>query len=265
MAEQRVALVTGASGGIGRAIALRLAAAGLQVAVAARTDDRYPATIEETVDAIRALGGRAVPYECDLSLREDRLGLVPRVQADLGAVDVLVNNAAVSTMEAIETFPERRVTLMFNVQVRTALELSQAVIPGMRERGRGWIINITSAAARHPHPPASGVGVQASRNTVYGMCKAAIERLSTGLAAELYDDGINVNALAPTHIVPTFGAKAFFDLSERTTEPPEDMADAIHHLVSPAAARITGQILYSQDVLQQAHGQEPAAAEDVRP
>jgi citronellol/citronellal dehydrogenase len=265
VAEQRVALVTGASGGIGRAIALRLAAAGFRVAVAARTDDRYPATIEETVASISDLGGYAVAYECDLSIRTDRLGLVPRVRSDLGAVDVLVNNAAVSTMQAIETFPERRVTLMFDVQVRTALELSQAVIPGMRERGKGSIINITSVAAKHPHPPATGTGVPASRNTVYGMCKAAIERLSTGLAAELFGDGIDVNALAPTHIVPTFGAKAFFDLSQRATEPPEDMADAVHYLVSQDAGRITGQILYSQDVLQHARRPEPAAAEDVLP
>jgi len=265
MTEQRVALVTGASGGIGRAIALRLAVAGFHVAAAARTDDKYPATTAETVDAIRGLGGQATAFECDLSIREDRQGLVPRVAAEIGVVDVLVNNAAVSTMQAIDTFPERRVTLMFDVQVRAALELSQAVIPGMRQRGTGWIVNITSIAARHPRPPETGVGVQASRNTVYGMCKAAIERLSTGLAAELYNDGINVNALAPTHIVPTFGAKAFFDLSERTTEPPEDIANAVHHLVSGSATRITGQILYSQDVLAQARALAAQEAEDVRP
>lgn len=248
MAEDRVALVTGSSGGIGRAIALRLAAAGLRVAVAARTDATYPATVEEAVEEIRGLGGQADGYECDLSVREQRLGLVARVEQTSGPIAVLVNNAAVSNFRALADFPEKRFTLMFDVQVRAALELSQGVIPGMRERGEGWIVNITSPAAQHPQPPASGVGVDASRGTVYGMCKAAIERFTTGLAAELYDDGINVNALAPTHIVPTFGAAAFFDLTAHATEPPEVMADVVHHLTSRRPDRITGRILYSQEV-----------------
>lgn len=249
MSVPKVALITGSSGGIGRAIALRLAEAGMHVAVAARSDSRYPATPEDAVREIREYGGHATAYECDLSLRQDRLSLVRRVEEDMGNVEVLINNAAVSTMQALETFPERRFTLMFDVQVRAPLELSQAVIPGMRRRSRGWILNITSPAARHPKPPETGVGEEASRTTVYGMCKAALERLSTGLAAEVYSSGINVNALAPTHIVPTFGAKAFFDLSTRATEPPEDMANAAFFLVSPTSPRITGQILYSQDVL----------------
>jgi citronellol/citronellal dehydrogenase len=257
MNDARVALVTGGSGGIGRAIAARLAAGGMHVAIAARTDKTYPATAMEAAEAIRDDGGQATAFECDLSVRDDRLGLVGAVERTIGPVDVLVNNAAVSTMVPLATFPERRFTLMFDVQVRAALELSQAVIPAMRKRGEGWIVNITSAAARHPTPPESGIGEQASRNTVYGMCKSAVERLSTGLAAELYGYGINVNALAPTHIVPTFGARAFFDLSNRITEPPSAMADAVWYLVSRRPERITGRILYSQDVLGLAGEESP--------
>jgi citronellol/citronellal dehydrogenase len=136
--------------------------------------------------------------------------------------------------------------------VRSPFELAQHVLPAMRSAGRGWIVNISSPAAIHPKAGAGRSGDEVGRGTVYGMCKAALERFSTGLAAEVFDDGINVNAIAPTHIVPTFGADAFFDLSQFQAEPPEAMADAVNYLVDPAAPRVTGEILYSQMVLERA-------------
>jgi citronellol/citronellal dehydrogenase len=246
-----VALVTGASGGIGRAISLRLAREGFHVAAVARTDPRYPGTIDETVALIEREGGLATPVECDLSVRDQRLGLVSRVRERLGPVAVLVNNAAVSTMEPVASFPERRMTLMFDVQVRAPFELAQQVLPDMLEAGAGWIVNVSSPAARHPEAR-PGAGPEVGRTTVYGMCKSALERFTTGLAAEVHDSGIAVNALAPTYIVPTFGAAAFFDVSAYEAEPPEAMADAVAYLVDPRSPRITGQILYSQDVLARA-------------
>ena len=102
----------------------------------------------------------------------------------------------------VADFTARRYALMFAVQVEAPFELAQLVLPGMRERGRGWILNISSIAARHPSLPP---GRFATGSTVYGMCKAALERFSTGLAAELYEDNIAVNALSPTLVVPTPG------------------------------------------------------------
>jgi citronellol/citronellal dehydrogenase len=251
VSERPVALVTGASGGIGRAVSLRLAQDGFHVAAAARTDSRYPGTVEETVAAIESVGGRATAFECDLSVRDQRLDLVARVREQLGPVAALVNNAAVSTMEPVATFPERRMTLMFDVQVRAPFELSQQVLPDMVRAGAGSIVNVSSPAAWHPDP-GNGTGPTVGRTTVYGMCKAALERFTTGLAAEVFDAGIDVNALAPTFIVPTFGAAAFFDVSSYEAEPPDAMADAVAYLVAPATPRTTGQILYSQDVLARA-------------
>lgn len=254
-ARPKVALVTGSSGGIGRAIAKRLAQEGMSVAIVARVDARYPATPQDAVDEIRAMGGIAAPFECDLSVPEERAELVARVEKELGPVDVLVNNAAVSTFERVAQFRPSRLNLMLEVQVRAVFELSQAVLPAMTANGRGWIFNITSMAAVPPPVPLPPGG---SLNTVYGMCKAAVERLSVGMAAESYADGIDVNALAPTHIVPTFGAGAFFDLGDRPQENADDIANALAHLIRPLDSRVTGKVLYSQDVLATA-GIDPAA------
>ena len=197
--ERRVAIVTGASRGLGLAIALRLAEEGARVAVTARTlepDPKYPGTLAETVAAIEAAGGEAVAIQADLSKPADRARVVEETERRLGPVDILVNNAAVTFLLPVADFPEKRFRLMFELQVRAPFELAQLVLPGMRERRRGWILNVTSRAGVNPiGPPFEKLHV-AGGFTVYGMCKAALDRFTTGLAAEVHADGIAVNALA---------------------------------------------------------------------
>jgi citronellol/citronellal dehydrogenase len=138
---------------------------------------------------------------------------------------------------------------MFAVQVEASFELARLVLPGMRVAGAGWILNISSIAARHPVMPPSGF---ASRGgTVYGMCKAAIERFSTGLAAELYADNIAVNALSPTKVVPTPGTLFHHLTTEHdpNSEPPSVMAEAALLLCSRDPHSLTGRITYSQELL----------------
>jgi len=253
--EGRVAIVTGASRGIGAAIAARFAAAGAAVAVSARTevasDDRLPGTIHDTVAAINAAGGRAVAIRADLASPDDRRRLVQTAEAELGPVDVLVNNAAVTWFVPVADFPMRRLEVMFEVQVKAPFEMAQLVLPGMRERGRGWILNISSGAARHPQGPP--YGPRAGRGgTVYGMCKAAIERLSTGLAAEVHDEGIAVNALSPSRVVATPGVVVHRLIppgAEDTAEPVEVMAEAALALCTGDPRTLTGRIAYSQALL----------------
>lgn len=254
--ESKVAVVTGASRGIGRAIAERFGAEGATVVVAARTteaiDGRLPGTIHETAESVRQHGGRALAIPTDLSREEDRERLVAQVEAELGPVDVLVNNAAVTYFAPVEEFSFRRYDLMFEVQVKAAFHLVRLVLPGMRTRGRGWVLNISSGAARHPKSPPEGEA-RGRGSTVYGMCKAAIERFSSGLAAELYTDGIAVNALSPSQIVPTPGT-LFHGLVRpddpgRPSEPPEVMAAAALALCSGDPGRLTGRIAYSQALL----------------
>ncbi|MGI8793429.1 MAG: SDR family NAD(P)-dependent oxidoreductase [Acidimicrobiales bacterium] len=238
--EHRVAVVTGASRGIGEAIARRMAAEGAAVAVTARTveagDSRFEGSITETVDAIRAAGGTALAIAADLSKPEDRTRLVEQVTAELGPIDVLVNNAAVTFFEPVAVFTQRHYDLMFEVQVRAPFELAQLVLPSMKERKAGWILNISSGAARHPQgPPFRRLG---AGGTVYGMCKAALERFTTGLAAEGYDDNIVVNVLSPAGIVATPGV-----VHHRLIPPGrEDMAEPVEVIAEAALALCTGTV-----------------------
>jgi citronellol/citronellal dehydrogenase len=251
--DGRVAIVTGASRGIGAEIARRFAAEGAAVAVAARTAEpgtsQFDGTINQTAEQIRQAGGTAAAITANLSRPEDRDRLVAETVRLLGRPDILVNNAAVTYFTRVEDFPPKRFALMFAVQVEAPFELAKLVLPGMRERGEGWILNISSIAARHPSMPP---GPFAGRGgTVYGMCKAAIERFSTGLAAELYDDNVAVNALSPTKVVPTPGTLFHHLTSEgdANAEPPSVMAAAALMLCHRDPRSLTGRIAYSQELL----------------
>lgn len=261
--EGRVALVTGASRGIGNAIARRFALEGAAVAVSARTVEPgggpFEGSITETVEQITSSGGTAVAVAADLAREDDRGRLVDEVARRLGAVDILVNNAAVTYFEPVRTFKERHYDLMFEVQVKAAFELAQLVLPPMVERGSGWILNISSGAARHPVGPPYRDGV--GRGTVYGMCKAALERFTTGLAAEVADDGVAVNVLSPSGIVATPGVvhhRLIPPGREGDAEPVEVIAEAAHQLCTGGPKDRTGLIAYSAALLEEL-GVEPVA------
>jgi NAD(P)-dependent dehydrogenase (short-subunit alcohol dehydrogenase family) len=162
-----------------------------------------------------------------------------------------VNNAAVTWFMPVADFSAKRRQLMFEVQVHAPMELCQLVLPGMTARGQGWILNISSGASRHPAvPPADG---WRAGGAVYGMCKAALERLTTGLAAETYDANIAVNSLSPSRVVPTPGTIFHHlvrpDDPDRVVEPPEVMAEAALALCSGPPRDLTGRIAYSQELL----------------
>lgn len=258
--DGKVALVTGSSRGLGKAIAARLAAHGATVTLTARTmdpDPRYQGSLSQTLDEITAAGGRAVAIPADLSKPEERERLFAEAVRTVGAPDILVNNAAVTFLRPLDGFPDRRVRLMMEMHLFGPLHLSQLAIPAMRERGQGWILNVTSVGGDLPAgPPFSDVDRTAGFG-VYGTAKAALNRLTKSLAAELYDDGIAVNAAAPSNPVATPGAGTL-DLAKTDTEDIELITETILRLCTGDPKTLTGRIAHTQSFLAEV-GWSPAA------
>jgi len=247
----KVAVVTGASRGIGEAIAIRYAMEGAKVIVSARTveegDHILEGSINSVVKRIRDAGGEAHAVRCDLALKEHRENLVKETENTFGPVDILCNNAAVTYFTPVESFREKHFRLMMEVQVYAPFHLAQMVLPKMRERKSGWILNISSHAALHPDKASGGRG-----GTVYGMCKAALERFTTGLASEVYSDGIGVNVISPG-LVATPGVVHHKLVTDETPKdritPVEHMAEACLRLSFGDPQEITGKITYAADML----------------
>jgi len=183
----KVALVTGGSRGIGRAIAVSLAEAGAAVAVNYRERAKEAASV---VEAITKSGGRAMAVAADVSQSQAVTDMVAKVTRELGPVDVLVNNAGVGLVRTVDDLTEADFDLTIAVNLKSVFLCTQAVLPGMRARKWGRIVNISSGAARG----AGGVGPH------YNASKAGMEGMTRGYAARLVKDGITVNAVAPSLI-----------------------------------------------------------------
>ena len=224
----RRALVTGASRGIGAALAVELARQGADVAITARTLDAHPTlpgSLRETASAIEAQGRRAVPLVADLTDAEDRAGIVTDAAAGLGGpVEILVNNAAAAIYQPLADFPLKRRRLVFEVNVHAPLDLAQAALPAMLAAGEGWIVNVSSGSAR-PRPVPFAESALGSTIGVYGASKAALNRLTNALAEELWGSGVRVNTVEPRNAVHSEGADTLVggELSADLYETMEDM------------------------------------------
>jgi 3-oxoacyl-[acyl-carrier protein] reductase len=185
--SKRVALVTGASRGIGKAVAISLAEAGASVAV---NYLEQSAAADSVVTAVRDKGSKAVAVRADVSQAADVARMMAETERALGPVDVLVNNAGIGLVRTVDTLTEADFDLTIAVNLKSVFLCTQAVIPGMRERKWGRIVNISSGAARG----AGGVGPH------YNASKAGMEGITRGYAARLVKDGITVNAVAPSLI-----------------------------------------------------------------
>ncbi len=282
--EGRVAIVTGASRGIGEAIARTFAREGAAVAVAARTeavfDARLPGTIHDTVAAIEAEGGRAVAIRADLALDDDVERLVGDARAALGPIDLLVNNAALTVpgrppsadaptptlapapppvpapaptrttstrAGSFLDFPLKGYRLHFQIGLFASYRLMQLVLPDMLELGRGGIVNISSLAA---FIPGEGPYERAGTPTgfAYGGNKAAMHHLTEAVAFEMAPHNIAVNALLPSEPVLTPGNLVAYQGDDDWASA-DDFAEATVRLALADPSVMTGQILWSEDVL----------------
>jgi 3-oxoacyl-[acyl-carrier protein] reductase len=183
--QNRVALVTGASRGIGKAIALALAEAGAAVAV------NYRERMEEAwavTEAIRRIGGRAAAFGADVSMRSAVEGMVHEIRDRLGPIDILINNAGIAETRGLEEITEDDFDRAIAVNLKSAFLCTQAVVPGMRAQRWGRIVNLSSIGAR------VGAG---SVSVAYGAAKAGVEGLTRAYALRLAPEGVTVNAVAP--------------------------------------------------------------------
>jgi NAD(P)-dependent dehydrogenase (short-subunit alcohol dehydrogenase family) len=244
----RRAIVTGASRGIGAAVATRLAAEGADVAIVARTKashDHLAGSLADTAERIEALGRRAAVVVADMTDADDRARVVPEAEQVLGGpIDVLVNNAAAAMYGPVATMPLKRRRILMEANAIAPLDLAQAVVPGMTERGAGWIVNLTSATAR--------LGGANPTMALYGASKAALNRITDGLATELAESGIRVNAVEPRAAVLTEGAAALVgdSLSEDQIESLEAMTEAVVALCD-CPPELTGRICVSLDLIEE--------------
>lgn len=252
----RRAVVTGASRGIGAGIVERLAAEGADVVAVARTveqHDHLSGSLQETVQRASRHDARVVPLAADLASESDRDGLIARAAELLGGpIDIVVNNAAAAIYQPLADFPLKRRRLTFEVNVHAPLDLAQQAVPGMRDRGEGWIVNVSSAAAQlRPGPPFE-LPEPGTALAVYGASKAALNRLTNGLGAELYGTGIRVNTIEPRFGVLTEGAAALVgDVYEADTfESMEQMVEAVLALCD-CGVEMTGTTSVSLDLLEE--------------
>ncbi len=240
--DGKVVAVTGANRGIGKAIAKGAAAAGASVAVMGRTtggDVEGELTIERTVREIADAGCTAVAIRCDVTDHASVDAAVATTNAQLGPVDVLVNNAGVlSRATLLETSPE-----LWDAILRTNLDgvffATMAVLPGMIERKRGAIVNISSSRGYSDDP----------QSAAYGASKAGLDRLTIKLAAELKDMGVSVNSLQPGLTMTEVMAQRNPDLMATSPKWAEDknIIPAIVWLAAQEGNALSGRVLDEKD------------------
>jgi NAD(P)-dependent dehydrogenase (short-subunit alcohol dehydrogenase family) len=237
----KVAFVAGASRGIGATVAAALAGEGAAVAVAARSEEtgKVPGTIHSVAEGISSSGGRALAVPCDVTKEDSVEAAVAATVAEFGGIDILVANAGVLWLGPIESTPLKRWQLCLDVNLTGVFLVTKAVIPHVRARGGGSLIAITTT------------GVAMAGSNAYWVSKAGVERLYTGLAADLEPENIAVNCLSPSRVVLTEGWQAGgagMEIPEEMIEPPEAMANAAVLLAQQDAGGITGTIQRSEEI-----------------
>lgn len=236
----KVALITGASRGIGKATAHQLARSGARVVVSSRKQE----ACDRVVDEIRAAGGEAAAFACHIGDHDRLKELVAFTHQTFGGIDILVCNAATNPVYgSLTTLPDEAFSKIMTVNVQSTIWLCNLVLPAMAERGDGTVIMMSSIAALRG---TATIGA-------YGMSKAAEAALARNLAVEWGPKGVRVNAIAPGVINTDFARELVNDPVRRTQMEgrtplrrfgePDDIAGIVHFLASPASAYITGQVI----------------------
>jgi citronellol/citronellal dehydrogenase len=241
--QGKVAIITGASRGLGKILALSFAREGARVVVAARSEvdnERLPGTIYQTAEEIKAAGGYALPVKCDVTSEESVSEMVRGALREYGRVDVLVNNAGTAAPGPIMDLTLKRWELVLRVNLTGAFLCSKAVLPAMIERQSGSIINITSIDAAGRSSGFTGAG--------YGVSKIGLERFSYSLASEVGKYNIAVNALKPREGIATEGLMMVsHGTGSERWEKPDKFIKAAVFLANQTAAGVTGVVASDEE------------------
>lgn len=252
--EGRRVVVTGSSRGIGAGIAERMAAEGADLVLTARTLEQHEhleGSLLSTQARLSTYGTDVGIVVCDLTNEEDRARLIPEAEEILaGPVEILVNNAAAAIYAPLAEFPLKRRRILFEANVHATLDLAQAVIPGMRAAGEGWIVNVSSGSAKHWAGPPFELGAQGTTIAAYGASKAALNRITNGLGAELHGTGIRVNTVEPRAAVLSEGAARLVGgtLRPDQIESMEEMVEGVLALCD-CSEDVTGRVTVSLDLI----------------
>lgn len=248
--EGKVAIITGASRGVGQAVALKFAEAGVHVAVGAKTTEstpRTPGTIFDTVQEVEARGAQGLAVQTDVRFTEQIETLVANTVERFGRIDIVVNNAGAIYWQPVEALPVKRFDLMMQINYRAPFVLCRAAIPHLKRQG-GHIINMS---------PPTRLGVLAAEDwpgrTAYLMSKFGMTHLTLGLAEELRPHGIAANSLWPAHIIDTQATRVFASMFGGEKVPtwyaPDLLADACVEIVQTDPCALTGQTLIAEEFL----------------
>ena len=268
--QGKIAVITGASRGIGQAIAELFAAEGAKVVAVARTlregDHPLEGSLQRTVNNIEQAGGEAHAVAADISLESECETLIETARRLVGPIDLLINNAALNYYLPTETYPTNRWVKAFAINVHAPFILAKAVLPDMTGGRGGAIVNISSGAAIGPgRGPYEDQRVRGG--VMYGATKGALERFTQGLAQEVAQYGnISVTAISPSRVVPTPGTvyhKLVDGMDDPRGEPPELMAKAVLLLATEPAHSINGRVTYSQQLLAEFGLLEPAVGRGI--
>ena len=240
--------ISGASRGIGLAIAVRAAKDGANIAIAAKSDQpnpRLPGTIHTAAEAIVAAGGKALPMQVDIRDENAVAEAVKRTAEHFGNVDILVNNASAISLTSTPDTPMKRFDLMFGVNVRGTYVCSQACLPYLKESAK---------AGRNPHilnlsPPLSMKPKWFAPHVAYTMAKYGMSMCVLGMAEEFRRDGIGVNALWPRTVIATAALNVIALADPKKGRKPEIMADAAHAILTRDPRSCTGNFFIDDEVL----------------
>lgn len=242
----KVAIVTGGSRGIGKAIARGFAREGAKVVVAARTrtdSEKLPGTIYKTAEEIQASGGLALPVQCDVTDEQSVNDMVQKALSEFGHVDILVNNAGIAFYYPVIETPLKRWELVLRVCLTGDFLCSKAVLPKMIEQKHGSIINISSMAA------VQRVLSEVPTGVAYAAAKSGLDRFTWGLAEEVGKYNIAVNSVKPAGIVDTEGMRLWLaDADKSQWQPPDRMVKAAIFLAGQDARGVTGVVATDEEI-----------------